>query len=263
MTLNVTDLRVKLGRKEILHGVTLSAQPGEVTCIIGPNGSGKSTLLRALTGELQRTGQIDLNGRALGSYLPYELAPVRGVLQQFAEVAFPFTVREIIELGQNAGVNAKDPYLPDRMLQEVDLAGYGERPYHELSGGEQQRVQLARALAQVARPGVSGHAEQGPRWLFLDEPVSSLDIKHQHTVMDRMRRFAREGGGVVAVMHDLNLTAMVADQVLVMKEGEISIAGNVQATYVPEVLSQAYDYPVFPNRLAPRDLHFVLPQAWV
>ena len=107
-------------------------------------------------------------------------------------------------------------------MARVDLAGFGARFYQELSGGEQQRVQLARVLCQVWTPVLEGR----PRYLFLDEPVSSLDIKHQLVIMDIARDFARRGGGVVAILHDLNLTAMYADRVLVMKRGRVAASGS-------------------------------------
>ena len=139
---------------------------------------------------------------------PWESAALRAVLPQQTALSFPFTVREIVRLGMldgRSGVLAGEAErLPDRALARVDLDGFAGRFYQELSGGEQQRVQLARVLCQVWAPVLEG----APRYLFLDEPVSSLDIKHQLIIMDIARDFARRGGGVVAILHDLNLTAM-------------------------------------------------------
>ena len=148
---------------------------------------------------------------------PPELAAVRAVLPQATALSFPFTVREIVKLGLvggRSGVAAGGAdRLPEQALARVDLDGFSGRFYQELSGGEQQRVQLARVLCQVWAPVLDGK----PRYLLLDEPVSSLDIKHQLIIMNIARDFARSGGGVIAILHDLNLTAMFADRIFVMQ----------------------------------------------
>ena len=257
MTLTTRALSVQLGRKPILRDVNLTASPGDITMIIGPNGSGKSTLLRALTGELPHHGDIRLNDRPLRSYKPWDLADTRGVLQQAQTVAFPFTVREIVSLGHASGRAATDPTVPAQALAKVDLAGFGDRYYQELSGGEQQRAQLARVLAQIW-PHTS---REVPPWLFLDEPVSSLDFGHQQVVMDLMRDFASAGGGTVAVMHDLNLTAIHADHVILMKAGQVLASGPVRDTLTEALLSEAYGCPVRVSGPVPDDLPYILPQS--
>lgn len=251
------NISVEIGRIRLLHGVSFQARPGQITAIVGPNGSGKSTLLKAVTGEHRYKGRVVLNGRDISDLPGWELAARRGVLQQAATVAFPFTVREIVQLGHSAGRAATDPTVPDRALQLVDLEGYGPRSYQVLSGGEQQRAQLARVLAQVW----SDTPADPPNWLFLDEPVSSLDIGHQYIVMDLMRRFADQGGGVVTVLHDLNLTAMYADHVVMMQSGRVLTAGSARDTLTTQVLTQAYGCPITVNAPAPAGMPFVLPQA--
>jgi iron complex transport system ATP-binding protein len=130
-----------------------------------------------------------------------------------------------------------------------------DRPIHALSGGERQRIHLARTLAQARRPC----GDQGPMWLFLDEPVSSLDIAHQLLVMRRARRFAAEGGGVVTVMHDLNLTAMTADHVILLSDGRLLAAGPPAEVMTDRLLSQAYHCAIRTNRI-PATGPFLLPQ---
>jgi iron complex transport system ATP-binding protein len=257
MTLHADQLSLTIGKKQILRDVSFTARAGEVSAIVGPNGSGKSTLLKALVAELPSTGDITLNGRALQDYKPWELASLRAVLPQATVLAFPFTVLEVVRLGLAAGPDANNPELPFEMLSRVDLDGYAGRYYQELSGGEQQRVQLARVLVQVGRPMRDGH----PCWLFLDEPVSSLDIAHQLTVMEIARQFASDGGGVIAVMHDLNLTAMYADHVHVMAEGQTAGAGSVATVLTDARLSQVYGCPLRTG-VVPADVGvFVLPQT--
>ena len=254
--LTATDLTLARDGRIILQSITLTARPGQVTAIVGPNGSGKTTLMAALTGDLAPvTGQITLNGDDIARLSPRHLAARRAVLAQETQVAFPFTVAEILQLGIEAGIGPADPALIPRLLAEVDLPGTAHRPIHGLSGGERQRIHLARVLAQARRPVT----EHGPMWLFLDEPVSSLDLAHQIMVMRRARRFASEGGGVIAVMHDLNLTAMTADHVILLAEGRLLAAGPPAEVMRDRLLSQAYRCDIRTNR-TPASGPFVLPQ---
>ena len=185
--MKATGITVRRGRRTTLHAVDFNARPGELTVIVGPNGSGKTTLLQALTGDIPHGGAVSLNGRDTARMTPWDLAAIRAVLPQAAHLAFPFTVIEVVRLGLAAGLAAGRDDVPLRALERVDLAGYANRFYQELSGGEQQRAQLARVLTQVWDPVADG----APHWLFLDEPVSSLDIGHQLSVMKLARDFAR------------------------------------------------------------------------
>jgi len=238
--LTAENITLSIGKKQILNGVVLAAEPGKFTAIVGPNGCGKTTLLRAMTGDLPYQGQITLNGHDLQELSLSEQSVIRGVLAQSTPLSFPFTVIEVVRMGLMAGTASADPakrkMLPFQALQRVDLAGYENRFYQELSGGEQQRVQLARVLCQMWEATDNGVA----RWLFLDEPVSSLDIAHQKEVMEIAKDFAARGGGVVAVMHDLNLTAIFADHVIMMRDGTTVASGSVQDVYTSEHLSEAY-----------------------
>ena len=222
MSLIVRDLCVKLGRRDVLTGINLTARAGEVTAIIGPNGSGKTTLMRAITGELSSTGRLTLNGRDMRGTAASLMATMRAVLAQSTPLSFPFTVAEVVRLGAEAGGARNTGSAIEQSLARVDLAGYGGRLFQQLSGGEQQRVHLARVLAQ-AGPAVG---TDGPRWLLLDEPVSSLDIGHQLMVMRLARSFAAEGGGVIAVLHDLNLTAAHVNHVLLLHGGRVAAFGT-------------------------------------
>ncbi|MDE4274893.1 heme ABC transporter ATP-binding protein [Phaeobacter gallaeciensis] len=251
------EITVKLGQRTILHGVDFAAEPGRVTAIVGPNGSGKTTLLRAMTGEIAHTGRVLLNGQDTATLKPWELAAIRAVQPQSTSIAFPFTVLEIVRLGLSAGLSAGETDLPMQALEAVDLGGFAGRYYQDLSGGEQQRVQLARVLTQVWQPVVDG----SPRWLILDEPVASLDIGHQFTVMDLARRYAAQGGGVVAVMHDLNLTAMFADHVVLMQAGRIAATGSPAEVLTDQALAEVYGCPVPVNTIPPGGMPFLLPQA--
>lgn len=255
--LHASEISVCLGGTPILQNVSLTARPGALTAIAGPNGSGKTTLLRALTAEIAAEGRITLDGLPVHPRHAPALAARRGVLPQATRLTFPFTVAEVVRIGQHAGRFADRPDLPGRALTHVGLGHMAHRVYQDLSGGEQQRVQLARVLAQIWAPV----GPDGANWLFLDEPVSSLDIGHQLTVMRLARDFAARGGGVVAVMHDLNLTAMFADQVVMIHEGRIAAAGRVDEVITSRILSRVYDCDLRVNVTPSGDTPFLLPQS--
>ena len=232
---------VSIGRKRIVSGAGLEAPAGTLVAIVGPNGSGKTTLLRALSADLAYEGQIAINGHDLVGLKPHQLAGMRAVLPQATALSFPFTVREVVGLGLSAGrsgaLAGEAPHLPERALARVDLDGFAGRFYQELSGGEQQRVQLARVLCQVWAPVLEGR----PRFLFLDEPVSSLDIKHQLVIMRIARDFAARGGGVIAILHDLNLAAMFAERIVVMHRGRVAATGTPHDVLSDGLMSRVFE----------------------
>lgn len=232
---------VAIGRKPIVADVAFAAHPREFTAIVGPNGSGKTTLMRAISGDLPYEGSVTINGAEVSALKPWQAATMRAVLPQATALSFPFTVREIVRLGLVGGrsgvLPGEDMRLPDRALARVDLEGFAGRFYQELSGGEQQRVQLARVLCQVWTPVLEGR----PRFLLLDEPVSSLDIRHQLLIMNIARDFARRGGGVVAILHDLNLTAMYADRIHVMHRGKLAAAGTAADVLTDELIERVFE----------------------
>lgn len=259
MRLEAGSLSVTLGGRPILHHIDLIAEAGDLTVIAGPNGSGKTTLMRALSGDVPYGGEVRINGEAVARLAPWRLAELRAVLPQDTALAFPFTVGEVVRIGlQGAGAlsHVQAAERVGEALHRVDLAGFSGRFYQELSGGERQRVQLARVLCQIWEPV----SESGPRWLFLDEPVSSLDIRHQLAIMELARNFADRGGGVIAVMHDLNLSAMFADQIVLLRDGGIEAAGDPLVTLTDQVLESVYGCALRVGAV-PSDRLFVLPQS--
>lgn len=258
---HASDIRYAIGRREILRGVDFSARPGELTVIVGPNGSGKSTLLKALTGEIAARGEVSINGNPLKSLKPWQSAAIRAVLPQSSVLTFPFSVHEVVRLGLSGGIarvsEGEAARLPEMALARVDLAGFGGRYYNELSGGEQQRVQLARVLCQVWTPVLEGE----PRYLLLDEPISSLDIRHQLLIMDIARDYAQAGGGVIAVLHDLNLAVMYADRIAVMSQGQVVSQGTSRTAITDAVIETVFACPLRLNSTPPAGMPFLLPQS--
>ncbi|MGG6896885.1 MULTISPECIES: heme ABC transporter ATP-binding protein [Rhizobium] len=255
--IDVFNLVVRLAGKTIVQDVSFAAEPGTLTAICGPNGSGKTTTMKAISGELAYKGSVHINGAEVGALEPWQLAEMRGVLPQASSISFPFTVREIVRMGLTSGRN-RHPEHTDRIAAEalasVDLVGFEGRLYQELSGGEQQRVQLARVVCQISEPVIDGR----PCWLLLDEPVSSLDISHQLTIMSLARQFCRRGGGVIAVMHDLNLTALFADRMVLLKGGRLQAAGPVKEVLTDRHLQDVFGCSLRVNCVPANDAPFVL-----
>jgi iron complex transport system ATP-binding protein len=258
--IEIDEIGVAVNGRQILSDISVTVPAGKLTAIIGPNGSGKSTLLKALCRDYDYSGRIYLDGRDIAEMSPMEIASLRAVLPQSSTLPFPFTVREVVAMGLTAGRPGVDrdalKFLPEAALARVDLDGFGGRYYGELSGGEQQRVQLARVLCQVWEPVIDGV----PRYLFLDEPVSALDIKHQLMIMDVAQDFARKGGGVIAVLHDLNLAALYADAITALRDGRVVASGRPEKVLTDRVLAEVFDVPLRVG-IAPRSGSFVLPQS--
>jgi iron complex transport system ATP-binding protein len=238
MRIEADNITVVLGGLPVLVDLDFEAEAGDVTVILGQNGSGKTTLTRTLIGELRPAkGQVRINGHDVSTLKPSRMARMRAVLPQTVSLSFPFTVREVVRLGVEAGGGSLSPHAAiDACLAKVGLSGYAGRKIHQLSGGEQQRVHLARVLAQV----LADDGEDGPRWLFLDEPVSSLDLKHQIAVMETARDFARSGGGVIAVLHDINLAARYADSVFILGQDGVIASGAPDSVMTSRTISDCY-----------------------
>ncbi|AGF75572.1 heme ABC transporter ATP-binding protein [Bartonella vinsonii] len=259
--IEATNICVQRGKKQILNHIDLHANCGDFTIIIGPNGSGKSTFIKALSGELPYSGKITLNGYDVRQTKTCKMAKMRAVLPQSTMLAFPFLVHEVVELALSVNqltiAKTELQNLTQKALERVGLANYGKRYYHKLSGGEQSMVQLARVLCQVWEPVSRGVS----RWMILDEPIASLDIQHQLVVMDLAKNFARCGGGVLAVLHDLNLASHYADKMILLKQGKIHCEGNASTVLTTQNLRDVYHCPLIVSELPKADVPFILPQT--
>ena len=254
--LEAREVSYRAGSALLVDGVSLALAPGEVLALVGPNGAGKSTLLRLLAGDLtSSSGEVLLDGRPLASYGPRELALRRAVMPQQTVLQFAFTAREVVLMGRSPHLRGAerehDFAVAHACMMRTDSAQFAGRAYPTLSTGEQQRVTLARVLAQ-----------QTPI-LLLDEPTSSLDIRHQEMVMQIAREAAEEGAAVLAVLHDLNLAAAYADRIAVLRRGRLVAAGAPADVLTGELLSDVFEHPILvtPHPVRPCPLVVPLPRG--
>jgi len=235
-SLQAENLRLSVGNRCLIDDVSLQLHSGEVVALIGPNGAGKSTLMRLLTGYLQPDqGRCQLAGKSLADWAPQELARTRAVMLQSSELAFNFSVRQVIMLGRAPHGNAHHALAMQQVMEQTDCLSLADRDYRELSGGEQQRVQLARVLVQLWQP------KPLPRWLFLDEPTSALDLFHQQHTLRLLRQLTRQSPlAVCCVLHDLNLAALYADRIMLLHEGKVVATGTPSEVLTAEILGHWY-----------------------
>lgn len=224
----------------VLRSVSFTAAAGRMLCILGPNGSGKTTLLRCLLGRLKPDkGEILLDGDPIAGYSPKGLASLLAYVPQIPSSAFAFTVKELVLMGRFARTGAmglagrNDLAVARQAMVMTDTLDFAERMISELSGGEAQRAMIARALTQQ------------PRVCLLDEPTSHLDIRNQMTIYKMMTRLAHDWKmAVVCVSHDVNLAARFADELVIMREGEVIAAGPPSRVVKHDVLEEAYEVQI-------------------
>ncbi len=225
--LTATGIVYRAGRRTLLDGVSASFEPGRLHLVIGPNGAGKSTFIKVLSRLVRPAAGRVLYGGDDAAGLPHrDLARMRAVLSQAVEVAFPIPARDLVMMGRYPHFTGRpshvDEAICDEVMQFFDVASMADRSYATLSGGEKQRVNFARVLAQVWRP-----EGRGCRYLFLDEPLTFLDIRHQLEFMKKVRTFADQPDVVaVGVVHDLNLAARFADRLVLLNEGAVLASGS-------------------------------------
>ncbi|MCA1273313.1 heme ABC transporter ATP-binding protein [Streptomyces rubiginosohelvolus] len=235
-------LSVRLGQRQVLDSVDLTAHAGEVVALVGPNGAGKSTLLAALAADLApASGEVRIDGRPATAWSAPELALRRSVLPQSAVLSFPFPVEDVVRMGRApwAGTEREDEddAAVAAAMAATEVTRFADRPFSALSGGEKARVALARVLAQRAP------------LMLLDEPTAALDLRHQELVLRICRERAAAGDAVVVVLHDLGLAAAYADRAAVLHDGRIAELGPPETVFSGELLGEVYRQPVevFPH----------------
>lgn len=244
VVLGCRDVGVRHGGATILDSVALHVAAGEVVALVGPNGAGKSTLVSVLAGDTAPvTGTVLLGGAPLHSWSTAELAMRRAVLLQQVTVSFPFTVRQVVQMGRAPWTGLEDVLGVDDdevvagSMARTDVVHLADRVVSSLSGGERARAALARVLAQST--GI----------LLLDEPTAALDLRHQEQVLAVARGRAGDGAAVVVVLHDLGLAAAHADRVVVLADGRVRAQGTPSEVLDPDLLSEVYEcrVEVLPN----------------
>ncbi|MDR0389837.1 MAG: ABC transporter ATP-binding protein [Spirochaetaceae bacterium] len=237
--LEATGLGAAYRKKPVLDGIDLAVHRGELTVLIGPNGSGKTTLLKTLGGLLpQSSGEIRLDGRKLNEYSRRERAARLAYLFQESGVPWSFTVEEYIAQGRFfrqgwfGGENAADKQAVRHAIEAAGLDGFVRRPVNEHSGGEYQRVLIARAVAQEAP------------CLLLDEPAANLDLGYRYRIMELLVSLAKEQGrAVLASLHELGLARLYADKIIVLCKGRIAARGSPEQTLTDGVLKTVFELP--------------------
>jgi iron complex transport system ATP-binding protein len=238
VALMAENISLHISGFNLLRNVSMRVEPGTVTAIVGPNGAGKSSLLKVLTGEMTAsTGHVSLNHQPLNAWALGQKAKMLAVLPQHTVLNFPFTANEVVALGRiphQTGI-LKDELIVADALKAVDANYLQKRFYTQMSGGEKQRVQLARVLAQIWEP-----TQLGDQFLVLDEPTSAFDLSHQKLTLEIVRGLAEQGTGVVMVLHDLNLAARCADNLVVFDSGTIAAQGSPEEVLTEELICQVF-----------------------
>jgi len=242
----------------LLADIELKLTQGQVTGVLGPNGAGKSSLLRLVAGDYPPTrGKVSFQGRAVTDWNTQHRARHLGVLPQLSLLNFPYLVEEVVLLGRtphDTGAEI-DHHIVDRILALTDTEQFRERLYTQLSGGERQRVQLARVLTQIwHEDSLAGQL------LLLDEPTTALDLAHQQQLLCILELLAERGCAILVVLHDANLLAAIAQQLVVLRAGRQVAAGTPETVLTPELFAEVFDTEVIIQPHPQRGYPVVIPQ---
>lgn len=258
--IEVKNLSYRYGSQRVLKNLSFTVNQGEFMGIVGPNGSGKSTLLRILSGIIRpEQGEVRVKGREAFSFSRKEMARFMAVLPQAEHFSFSFTVRDVVAMGRHPHqrgfwpiMNAQDRQLIDEVMEYLDLKDMENHSIMRLSGGQKQRVLLARMLVQA------------PEIVLLDEPTNHLDIYYQIEILNYLNKWREDRRiTVISVLHDLNLTALYADRILVLnQDGEIAACGKVEQALSSQIIAEVFGTETVQIRhpLLPKPQFVLLPQ---
>lgn len=245
--LSVESLSVSNTENTFLNNISFHVNAGDIVAVIGPNGAGKSSLLNAISGEsafqnMSTTGSIRIADKNLKQWNTRQRAKHLAYLKQHSSLEFPFTVFDVVSLGRmphDCGLHLDQKIVIDA-IEAMDIKHLLTQAYTQLSGGEKQRVQLARVLAQVWR---AEDAKQ--RILLLDEPTNALDIEHKNMLMTLLQSFAKKGAAIVMVLHDFSFAAQYANKVLALKKGDMFAYGNVAEVMTKKHLEELFNTTIY------------------
>ncbi|HLU51675.1 MAG TPA: heme ABC transporter ATP-binding protein [Flavobacteriaceae bacterium] len=245
----ITATKIHYSHKKfpILNGVDLEVEYGEFLVIVGPNGAGKSTLLNVLANEINKENNTILfKNKNFKDWNIKELAYNKAKFSQHNSNDIPLFTEDVVMMGRypyfQSRPTQQDYESVNAMMEEVAISSLKGRNYNTLSGGEKQRTHLARVLVQLDN-------DIAHKLIFLDEPLNNLDVKHQHRVLETIKKFTQKGNAAVVVLHDLNLAAQFADKVLLMKRGSVEAYGKPKEVFTDKIISTAYNFPcmICPN----------------
>ena len=226
---------------DVIYNISLSVKEGENLCIIGPNGCGKTTLIKAISGIIPHEGIIKIDGNNISNMKRVDVAKKIAVMSQISNIYFSYSIYETVLLGRYLHMkgrtfkepSARDREYTDKCLKAVGLLSIKHKQISTLSGGQLQRVYLARTLAQE------------PNIILLDEPTNHLDLKHQTELIDFLKDWSKnEGHSVIGVLHDLNLAIKLSDNMLILDNGNIAAYGNANEVISSNLLNEVYDMNV-------------------
>ena len=234
------NLSLQIGSKTLLHPISLKLEAGKLHLILGPNGAGKSTLVKLLSDQQKpSSGNVFYDDHKLSSYKVDRLAKFRAVLSQSVDFAFPLTVNEVVMMGRyphfSSSPKTADKEIVDQAMNLFQVESLQERDYTTLSGGEKQRVHFARIMAQIWPEDSSNKV------LFLDEPLTYLDIKFQYDFLNLISKFLKKHNlTVIGVLHDLNLAARFADHLILLNHGHLIAQGSQVDVLTSENIEKVY-----------------------
>lgn len=238
--IEIKDLGFHIRDKWLVKDVSYVFKPGKIHMLCGPNGAGKSTLLKLLALEQKpHTGTIHYQGQLVDYHDRMKYARQRAVLSQHTDIGFPMKVSEIVMMGRyphfQSNPTKKDHNVCDEVIKELGLSSFRNRNYMTLSGGEQQRVQFARVLTQLWDIPSGSR-----RLLLLDEPIASLDLRHQFDFLHELKKFMDERTIVIAILHDLNLALNYGDEALLLNKGQLFASGKPDTVLNPENIQKVF-----------------------
>ncbi len=239
MSLSVSQLNYSVSSKQLLTDINVALTKPGVIGIIGPNGAGKSTFLKCLSGFILTQGAIELNQRKIESYSPAELAMVRAALPQESHLTFPFPAKDVVGMSfaLSAVSKRQQNELIHQCLEKVAALELADRNFLSLSGGEKQRVHLARIFAQLMQHQPS----DAMRFLMMDEPSAPLDMKHQFQLFNELTQFKNLNLSSIVVIHDINLAASYCDEIWVIDSGKLVSQARPREVITQSMMKQVFD----------------------
>jgi iron complex transport system ATP-binding protein len=240
VSIAIANLSYSVEGASLLREINLEVAQGSIAAIVGPNGSGKTSLLKVVSREVDaQHGKVEINGHDVGTLTLAERAQRFGVLPQEANLDFPFTVEEVVQMGRIPHLTTmrENIAIVNEILAEMELESIRYRIYPTLSGGEKQRVQIGRVLSQIW-----GNREQA--CLFLDEPTSALDLAHQIALLKTLRQIAKLGSTVMIVLHDINLALRFAEHVVLLFDGRVLSSGTPLEVFSTDNMKTAFQVDI-------------------